>query len=41
MGGYGLGLSIAKLIIEQHGGEMSFESVIDKGTTFSFTAPLA
>ncbi len=40
MGGYGLGLSIAKLIVEQHGGEISFESVIDKGTTFYFTAPI-
>jgi PAS domain S-box-containing protein len=40
MGGYGLGLSIAKLIVEQHGGEISFDSVIDKGTTFYFTAPL-
>jgi two-component system phosphate regulon sensor histidine kinase PhoR len=40
MGGFGLGLSIAKLIIEQHGGEISFDSNIDKGTTFHFTAPL-
>ena len=40
MGGYGLGLSIAKLIVEQHGGEIGFDSVIDKGTTFCFTAPI-
>jgi PAS domain S-box-containing protein len=39
MGGYGLGLPIAKLIVEQHGGEISFDSAIDKGTTFYFTVP--
>ncbi len=40
MGGYGLGLSIAKLIVEQHGGAIGFDTVIDKGTTFYFTVPL-
>lgn len=40
MGGYGLGLPIAKLIVEQHGGAIDFDSVVDHGTTFYFTAPL-
>ncbi len=40
MGGYGLGLSIARLIVEQHGGEIWFESAPQQGTTFYFTAPL-
>ena len=40
MGGYGLGLPIAKLIIEQHGGALNFETAVDQGTTFSFTVPL-
>ena len=39
MGGYGLGLPIAKLIVEQHGGEIGFDSTVDQGTTFYFTAP--
>lgn len=39
-GGYGLGLSIARLIIEQHGGEITFDTIPNKGTTFYFTTPL-
>jgi PAS domain S-box-containing protein len=40
MGGYGLGLSIARLIVEQHGGTIDFDTSMDGGTTFYFTAPL-
>ncbi|HVB73664.1 MAG TPA: ATP-binding protein [Ktedonobacteraceae bacterium] len=40
MGGYGLGLPIARLIVEQHGGAIDFESTVNKGTTFYFTTPL-
>ena len=40
VGGYGLGLTIARLIVEQHGGCIDFYSVLKEGTTFSFTAPL-
>lgn len=38
--GTGLGLVIAKRIVEAHGGEMSFNSELEVGTTFSFTLPL-
>ncbi|HVB61793.1 MAG TPA: ATP-binding protein, partial [Ktedonobacteraceae bacterium] len=40
IGGYGLGLAIAKLIVEQHGGVINFETELDRGTTFFFTVPL-
>ena len=40
MGGYGLGLTIAKLIVEQHGGVISLDSTVNHGTTFYFTVPV-
>ncbi|HXV99285.1 MAG TPA: GAF domain-containing sensor histidine kinase, partial [Anaerolineae bacterium] len=38
--GTGLGLSITKTMIETHGGELTFESELGKGTSFTFTVPL-
>ena len=38
--GSGLGLSIARAIIERHGGSMWCESELGKGSTFSFTLPI-
>ena len=37
--GAGLGLSIAKQLVELHGGRLSVESAIGKGSRFSFTMP--
>jgi two-component system sensor histidine kinase CiaH len=38
-GGYGLGLAIAKAIVEQHRGKIFVKSVVDESTTFSVELP--
>ena len=37
----GLGLSLCRTVIEQHGGCLSFEPVKPQGTIFIFTLPAA
>jgi PAS domain S-box-containing protein len=37
--GSGLGLSLTKRLIESHGGEINFTSVLGVGTVFTFTIP--
>ncbi|MFJ8528083.1 ATP-binding protein [Bacillus sp. NPDC094106] len=40
-GGFGLGLSICKQLVEMHGGTLTVTSFIKQGSIFTFTLPLA
>jgi two-component system sensor histidine kinase DctS len=37
--GMGLGLSLCRTVVEQHGGQLLFEANLPQGTIFRFTLP--
>ena len=41
LGGSGLGPSIAKWIVDAHGGTINIESTVGRGSTFTVTLPLS
>lgn len=40
-GGFGLGLSISKRLVELHGGTLQVHSVVGEGSEFTFTLPIS